>query len=76
MLDRGVGNTLFCAEGAGIISWLCADDTKLLYYDRGNITSDDDLFLKSFLKILELAYDHSPGLLTGVDLREKVLEDL
>jgi hypothetical protein len=72
MLDKEVGNTVFCLEGAGIISWLSIEDTKLLYYDQDNITSEEDAFRRSFMKILEVAYDNSLGLLLGVDLRSSL----
>jgi hypothetical protein len=76
-LDRGIGNSFFSADCFGINSWITSEEAALLYYDREAITTtDNEEFLSAFLNLLQVAYDNKLGLLTGVDMRESMLETL
>lgn len=75
-LDRGYGKSVFSIGSTGIVSWLTADETELLYLDKPNIITSSEEFRAAFFLLLDVAVEHKLGLLLGADLSEWYLKKL
>ncbi|MCX8526260.1 hypothetical protein OF897_20290 [Chryseobacterium formosus] len=67
-------NPSFQYAGMGIANWLTHEDVQYLYLDKENLTHDDDSLGEEFLSLLEIAHSNEIGFITGVDMRENILE--
>ncbi|MFC3159398.1 hypothetical protein SAMN05443633_103314 [Chryseobacterium arachidis] len=60
--------------GMGITNWLTHEDLQYLYLDKENLKHDDDSLGEELLSLLEAAHSNELGFITGVDMREDILE--
>jgi len=67
-------NPSFHYDGMGITNWLTHEDLQYLYLDKENLKHDDDSLGEEFLSLLEIAHSSEIGFITGVDMRENILE--
>ena len=67
-------NPSFHYDGMGITNWLTYEDLQYLYLDKENLNHDDDSLGEEFLSLLETAHSSEIGFITGVDMRENILE--
>lgn len=67
-------NPSFHYDGMGITNWLTHEDIQYLYLDKENLNHDDDSLGEEFLSLLEIAHSNEIGFITGVDMRENILE--
>lgn len=67
-------NDFFCFYTTGITNWISHEDVQYLYLDKDNLKHDDNERAKAFLSLLEIAHSNELSFITGVDMRDEILE--